>query len=82
MATPAAIRVMEVKARTYRRTWRASIISTFLNPVLYLVSGFRWSFFGTADVPVAASLAAIVMFSSACLFVVWWMFRTGYRLNS
>ena len=59
--------------------WQA--LSMF-NPVLYLVSGFRWSFFGMADVPVAASLAAILLFSAACLTVVWWMFRTGYRLKS
>ena len=56
-------------------------ISMF-NPVLYLVSGFRWSFFGMADVPVVASLAAITFFTAACLGVVWWMFRTGYRLKS
>lgn len=55
---------------------------SMFNPVLYLVSGFRWAFFGMADVPVAASLAAIVLFSGACLTVVWWMFRTGYRLKS
>ena len=52
------------------------------NPVLYLVSGFRWSFYGIADVPVAASLAAILVFSGACLAVIWWMFRSGYRLRS
>ena len=52
------------------------------NPVLYLVSGFRWSFFGFADVPVAASLAAILVFTTACMGVVWWIFRTGYRLKS
>lgn len=55
---------------------------SMFNPVLYLVSGFRWSFFGTADVPVAASLVAILVFASACLAIVWWMFRTGYRLKS
>ena len=52
------------------------------NPVLYLVSGFRWSFFGTSDVPIAMSLAAVLLFASACLSVVWWMFHTGYRLKS
>jgi len=52
------------------------------NPVLYLVSGFRWSFYGIADVPVAASLAAILVFSGTCLSVIWWMFRSGYRLRS
>ena len=55
---------------------------SMFNPVLYLVSGFRWSFFGLADVPVAASLAAITLFAGSCLAVVWWMFRTGYRLKS
>lgn len=56
-------------------------ISLF-NPVLYLVSGFRWAFFGMADVPVAASLAAIVLFSLACFAIVWWIFRSGYRLKA
>ena len=51
------------------------------NPVLYLVSGFRWSFFGTADVPIAASLAAITLFLLFCLGVVWWIFRSGYRIK-
>ena len=55
-------------------------ISMF-NPVLYLVSGFRWSFFGTSDVPIMASLAAIAIFAAACLAIVWWMFKTGYRLK-
>ncbi len=55
---------------------------TLFNPVVYLISGFRWSFFGAADVPVVASLAAIVCFAAACLGVVWWMFKTGYRLKS
>lgn len=56
-------------------------ISLF-NPVLYLVSGFRWSFFGLADVPVTASLAAILLFTGACLAVIWWIFKTGYRLKT
>jgi ABC-2 type transport system permease protein len=56
-------------------------ISRF-NPVLYLVSGFRWSFFGTSDVPVLASLAAILGFMGVCLAAVWWIFRTGYRIKS
>ena len=56
-------------------------ISLF-NPVLYLVSGFRWSFFGMADVPVAASLAAILAFTAICLGIVWWIFRSGYRLKA
>lgn len=54
---------------------------TKFNPVLYLVSGFRWSFFGVADVPVALSLLAIVGFLAACLVLVAWIFRTGWRLR-
>lgn len=56
-------------------------ISLF-NPVLYLVSGFRWSFFGMADVPVAASLFAISVFTAVCMAIVWWIFRSGYRLKA
>jgi len=55
---------------------------TLFNPVVYLISGFRWSFFGIADVDVGVSLAVIVLFLVACLTVVWWIFRTGYRLKS
>jgi ABC-2 type transport system permease protein len=55
---------------------------TLLNPVLYLVSGFRWSFYGTADVSVAVSLAMTLVFLGACLAVVTWMFKTGYRLKA
>ena len=59
--------------------WRAV---SLVNPVLYLVSGFRWSFFGQADVPVGWSLAATAAFLALCLVTVGWMFRTGYRLKS
>ena len=52
-----------------------------MNPVLYLVSGFRWAFFGVADVPVAVSIAAISLFLLACLTAIWWIFRTGWRLR-
>ena len=55
---------------------------TLFNPVVYLVSGFRWSFFEVADVHVAASLAATAVFLAACLAAVWWIFKTGYRLKS
>ncbi|MEM6409186.1 MAG: ABC transporter permease [Pseudomonadota bacterium] len=55
---------------------------TLFNPVLYLISGFRWSFFGVADVPVAASLAAIALFTCLCVGVIGWLFKTGYRLKS
>jgi ABC-2 type transport system permease protein len=56
-------------------------ISLF-NPVVYLISGFRWSFFGFADVSVDVSLTMIMLFLALCLAVVWWIFRTGYRLKS
>ncbi|WP_435311198.1 ABC transporter permease [Primorskyibacter sedentarius] len=55
---------------------------TLFNPVVYLVSGFRWSFFGTADVPVGLSLLAIAGFCALCMVVVWIIFRTGWRLRS
>ena len=55
---------------------------TLFNPVVYLISGFRWSFFGTADVAVAISLLAIAGFMLACMGIVWWIFKTGYRLKS
>jgi ABC-2 type transport system permease protein len=55
---------------------------TLFNPVVYLVSGFRWSFFGTADVSVGLSLAMIALFLGLCLAAVWWIFKTGYRLKS
>ncbi|QIE45656.1 ABC transporter permease [Pseudohalocynthiibacter aestuariivivens] len=56
-------------------------ISLF-NPIVYLVSGFRWSFFGQADVSVGFSLMAITLFTSICLGVIWWIFKTGYRIKS
>jgi ABC-2 type transport system permease protein len=55
---------------------------TLLNPVVYLVSGFRWSFYDLADVGVDASLAAIAGFLVACLIAIGWIFRTGYKLKS
>ncbi|MCL2430808.1 MAG: ABC transporter permease [Alphaproteobacteria bacterium] len=55
---------------------------TLFNPVVYLVSGFRWSFFGSGDVSVATSLAMTVLFLAASLTLVWWIFRTGYRLKT
>ncbi len=53
-----------------------------LNPVVYLISGFRWSFYGISDIGVGISLGMIVVFLAACLAVVAWMFRTGYRLRN
>jgi ABC-2 type transport system permease protein len=52
-----------------------------LNPVVYLVSGFRWSFYGIGDVGPVASLAFTALFVALCIAVLWWMFRTGYRLK-
>ena len=52
------------------------------NPVVYLISGFRWSFYGVADVNVVLSLGATLGFLLLCLAVVWWIFRTGYKLKS
>ncbi len=59
--------------------WRA--VSLF-NPVVYLISGFRWTFFGVGDVSILASLTATLAFFFVCLGVVFWMFRTGYRLKN
>ena len=59
--------------------WRT--VSLF-NPIVYLVSGFRWAFYGTADVGVGVSLAATLGFFVACLAAVAWIFRTGYRLKA
>ncbi|MCC0806018.1 ABC transporter permease [Methylobacterium sp. W2] len=59
--------------------WRAV---SLVNPVVYLISGFRWSFFGTSDVRVEISLAMTLVFLALCLGGVVWIFRTGYRLKS
>jgi ABC-2 type transport system permease protein len=55
---------------------------TLFNPVVYLISCFRWSFYGTADVSVGLSLAMTVLFLVLCLTAVWWIFKTGYRLKA
>ena len=55
---------------------------TLLNPVLYLVSGFRWSFYEIADVSVFVSLVMISVFLLICIGIVWWMFKTGYKLKN
>ncbi|MCL7929164.1 ABC transporter permease [Halomonas llamarensis] len=54
---------------------------TLFNPVVYLVSGFRWSFYGISDVSMGASLAMVLLFLFVCLAVIAWIFRTGYRLK-
>jgi ABC-2 type transport system permease protein len=55
---------------------------TLFNPVLYLISGFRWSFYEISDVSVAVSIGMISVFLVLCMTLVWWMFKTGYRLKT
>jgi ABC-2 type transport system permease protein len=55
---------------------------TLFNPVIYLVSGFRWSFFGHADVNVGASLGMTFFFLVVCLAIIAWIFKTGYKLKT
>lgn len=55
---------------------------TLFNPVVYLIDGFRWSFYGIADVGVALSLGMTCIFMVACLLLIWWIFKTGYRLKA
>lgn len=54
---------------------------TLFNPVVYLISGFRWSFFEISDVSVGLSLTMVLLFLGICLLIVRWMFKTGYRLR-
>jgi ABC-2 type transport system permease protein len=62
-----------------KEPWRSI---TLFNPIVYLINGFRWTFFGTADVSFLAALAATFAFFLVCAGVIWWIFRTGYRLKS
>ena len=55
---------------------------SLFNPVVYLISGFRWSFYSISDVGVGISLAMTLVFLAICLVVVWWIFKTGYRLKN
>jgi ABC-2 type transport system permease protein len=55
---------------------------TLFNPLVYLISGFRWSFFGISDVGVGISLAMTLLFLAVCMAIVWWFFKTGYRLKN
>jgi ABC-2 type transport system permease protein len=57
------------------------IVSLF-NPIVYLISGFRWSFYEVADVSIGASVGAIALFLAVCLGIVWWMFKTGYKIKN
>jgi len=59
--------------------WRTA---TLFNPVVYLISGFRWAFYGVADVNVGISLGMTLLFLFLCLTAVWWIFRTGYRIKT
>ncbi|MGH8498437.1 MAG: ABC transporter permease, partial [Methylococcales bacterium] len=61
------------------QVWRTI---TLFNPMVYLISGFRWSFYGVADVNVTVSLSMTLIFLALCLTVVWWIFKTGYRLKN
>jgi ABC-2 type transport system permease protein len=56
--------------------------ASLFNPVVYLISGMRWSFYGVSDVNVVVSAAMILVFLAACLTAVWWIFRTGWRLRA
>ena len=60
-------------------TWQT--VSLF-NPIVYLISGFRWSFYENADVAIGLSLTIVIFFLAACLGLVWWIFKTGYRLRA
>jgi ABC-2 type transport system permease protein len=60
-------------------TWRTVAL---LNPVVYLISGFRWSFYEIADVSVSVSIGMTTAFLVICLVTIWWIFRTGYRLKN
>jgi ABC-2 type transport system permease protein len=55
---------------------------TLFNPVVYLISGFRWSFYGVADVSVALSIGMTIVFMALCLLAIWWIFKTGYKLKN
>ncbi|WP_100640661.1 ABC transporter permease [Marinobacter salexigens] len=55
---------------------------SFFNPVVYLISGFRWAFYGVSDVHIGISVAMTLLFLTACLAGIWWIFKTGYRLRS
>jgi ABC-2 type transport system permease protein len=55
---------------------------TLFNPVVYLINGFRWSFYGISDVGVGISLGMTLLFMALCLIIIWWIFKTGYRLKA
>jgi len=53
-----------------------------LNPIVYLISGFRWSFFGVGDVPILTSVIFMLMFTSICISIIWYIFKTGYKIKN
>jgi ABC-2 type transport system permease protein len=55
---------------------------TLFNPVVYLINGFRWSFYGISDVALGVSLGMTLLFMALCLVLIWWIFKTGYRLKT
>lgn len=55
---------------------------SLFNPIVYLISGFRWSFYENADVAIGLSLGMVIAFLTICLLVVWWIFKTGYKLRN
>ncbi|SDW66068.1 ABC transporter permease [Marinobacter mobilis] len=55
---------------------------TLFNPVVYLISGFRWAFYGVSDIHVGISVAMTLLFMLGCMIAIWWIFKTGYRLRS
>ncbi|PIL19149.1 sugar ABC transporter permease [Puniceibacterium antarcticum] len=59
--------------------WQAVAL---FNPVVYLISGFRWAFFGMADVPIGLSLLAIGLFTGLCMGAIWWIFKTGWKIRN
>ena len=61
------------------RFWRGV---TLINPVVYLISGFRWSFYGLSDVDVGSACGMTLLFLALCLGIVVWIFKTGYRLKT
>jgi ABC-2 type transport system permease protein len=56
--------------------------ASLFNPVVYLISGFRWSFYGISDVSVGVSLTMTLVFLAACLAAIWWIFKTGYKIKT
>ncbi len=64
--------------KTLPQPWRTA---TLFNPIVHLISGFRWSFYSVADVPVWSSVAVMLALNALCLTIIAWMFRTGYRLK-